>query len=126
MQAEVTQVIGYKMLQQRLAALVAKKDFITNQNVSGTKLASALERLQDVTHQCAGKVARETLQRRRLFLEKAGHFARDLILLAKAVIRVFKQHAPAAIGQCNFHRDSDYGAGDAAGLGIVGERRCLG
>jgi hypothetical protein len=40
MQAEVTQVIGYKMLQQRLAALVAKKDFITNQNVSGTKLAS--------------------------------------------------------------------------------------
>src|SRR5579884_3695497 len=39
-QAEVAQVSGNKMLQQRLAALVAKENFITDQDIRRAKLAS--------------------------------------------------------------------------------------
>jgi hypothetical protein len=40
MQAEVAQVIGDKMLEQRLPALVTKENFIANEHVGGPKLAA--------------------------------------------------------------------------------------
>ncbi len=39
-QAEVTQVRGDKVLQERLAALVAKENFVADQDIGGAELAS--------------------------------------------------------------------------------------
>jgi hypothetical protein len=40
MQAEVAKIGRDKVLQQRLAALVAKKNFIADQNIRGAELAA--------------------------------------------------------------------------------------
>jgi hypothetical protein len=40
MQAEVAQIVRNKVLEQRLAALVAKENFVADKNVAGTQFAS--------------------------------------------------------------------------------------
>ncbi len=112
-QAEVADISGDKVLQESLAALVTKENFVANKHVRrdgacGRNFRGEIspltqscqgrqsrgvaglrrkvghsESLHDVADQAAGKILDHALQRRSFFFKKAGDFSRDLILLRK-------------------------------------------
>src|SRR5512133_309569 len=99
---------GFSFLVSRSSTCDAALSRETRNKKPETKNNSALRqfgnsavsiRLQDVAHQCAGEVARQAVERGRIFLEEAGDLARHLVLLAKRVIGIVVEHRALAIDE---------------------------
>src|SRR5208283_3740322 len=94
--AEFTHFRRYKVLQDGVAATLAEKRLVADEDISrrhfarlhvgdeaiGSRKTAHLVSLQDVAHQCLGKTICHAAQSRLLFLEKAGSVPRNLVLLA--------------------------------------------
>ena len=112
-QAEVAQIRRNQVLQYSFAATLAEEDFVAHENICRAAVCCLHLRdeavglgecphqkaLQHIADQGAGELARQPLQRRRIFFKETGEFARHLVLLAKQVRRVFVENFALLVGQ---------------------------
>src|SRR5580700_9577625 len=83
----------------------------------------ALVVLQDVGNQGAGKILRESPERRRVLFEETGKILRDFVLLAKQIRRILVDYFPLPVRQRNFHAYHNQDARRLSRRRVVGEWR---
>ena len=139
--AEVARVGRDHVLEDGIAAALAKEGLIANQDIGGAQFArdefgeeavglaegahSSAQyirksvRLQYIGHQGAREIPRQAIHRRRVLFEKARQISRNFVLIMEKVCRILEHHLAFAVRQGHLHADRNERANRAAGLGVV-------